>query len=107
MTLLNEKRLNKLYKKNPITGEFQAQGAIEYLLLLAASVVVVAIVITFLMNSLRTGTETGSEQTYDYLCNTLNSDTNTCKCYRGEIAKVDCCANETIGDDLKKILNCN
>ena len=85
----------------------RGQGAIEYLLLLAASVVVVAIVITFLMNSLGTGTDVGRSQTYDYLCNTLDSDTNTCQCYRGEILKDTCCADPTVEDDLKNnILNC-
>jgi hypothetical protein len=85
----------------------RGQGAIEYLLLLAASVVVVAIVITFLMNSLQTGTETGSTQTYDYLCVTLDSDTNSCRCYRGETVLATCCDDPNIPQDLKKILNCS
>ena len=96
----------------------QGQGAIEYLLLLAASVVVVAIVITFLMNSLQTGTDTGTSQTYDYLCSTLKSNTEECLCYRQFIDKevlptvldkqTDCCSPDAkVKDDLKKLLECS
>ena len=105
------------YRRCPTTAGSPAQGAIEYLLLLAASVVVVAIVITFLMNSLQTGTDTGTSQTYDYLCSTLKSNTDECLCYRqfidGEVLDVPiankdvCCDNDKIKTDLKKLLECS
>jgi len=58
-----------------------AQGAIEYLLLLAAAIVVVSIVITFLSTTIQPAQDTGSVQTYEYLCKTLNSKTEDCACY--------------------------
>lgn len=77
------------------------QGAIEYLLLLAAAIVVVAIVISFMGNTLGPVTDTGTTDTYEYLCVTVESATNDCKCYRsviydsGEISPADCCGDGT------------
>ena len=93
----------------------EGQGAIEYLLLLAASVVVVAIVITFLMQSLESGTDTGRLETYEYICVTLNSKTTECQCYRlylgepitGDIeTQPTCCAADSVKQDLKTALSC-
>ena len=115
--MVENKMKERGYHRCPTTAGSPAQGAIEYLLLLAASVVVVAIVITFLMNSLQTGTDTGTSQTYDYLCSTLKSNTEECLCYRqfidGEVLTPpldktnDCCTNDKIKTDLKKLLECS
>jgi len=65
----------------------KAQGAIEYLLILSASIIVVAIVISFLPSILNPGMDTGSKSTYDYLCKTAVKGTPSvdltqdCKCY--------------------------
>jgi hypothetical protein len=68
----------------------RGQGAIEYLLLLAAAIVVVSIVITFMATTIQPAQSTGSVQTYEYLCRTLvppgaspSSITQDCKCYLG------------------------
>jgi len=61
-----------------------AQGAIEYLLLLAAAIVVVAIVISFLSSTIQPVTGQGNKQLYDSLCTgPLAGDGNTllCGCY--------------------------
>ena len=104
------------YCKCPSSGRGetrQGQGAIEYLLLLAASVVVVAIVITFLMQSLESGTDTGRLETYELICVTLNSKTEECMCYReylnpaadDEIEIADCCASTKLKQDLIKAID--
>jgi hypothetical protein len=104
------------YYKRQTPAESQAQGAIEYLLLLAASVVIVAIVITFLMQSLESGTDTGRLETYEYICITLNSKTTECECYRlyvGDELPTDtktqreCCADDSVKQDLKNALSCS
>ena len=66
----------------------RAQGAIEYLLLLSAAIIVVAIVISFLPSIINPATGSGSKSTYDYLCKTIipsGADktglTQDCKCY--------------------------
>ncbi|MCX6801365.1 MAG: hypothetical protein NTZ73_04200 [Candidatus Diapherotrites archaeon] len=61
----------------------EAQGAVEYLLLLAAGVVVVAVVITFLINATTAGQGAGCQQLNTYLCDTLHSKTDECACYIG------------------------
>jgi uncharacterized protein (UPF0333 family) len=107
-----------LNKKNySLPNSVEAQGAIEYLLLLAAAIVVVAIVITFLMSTLNQGTETGGTETYEFLCITTKSSTDNCQCYRAykndsldedTLTNVDvCCSNEDIAKDLKKLMKCN
>jgi len=65
----------------------KAQGAIEYLLMLAAAIVVVAIVISFMLTTIQPVTETGSKQTYDYTCKTLNTNSLLCGCYEKDITK--------------------
>ena len=86
-----------------------AQGAIEYLLLLAAAVVVVAIVIGFLSGLLDFTIDEGTVQKYSSICDApINSQTENCQCYRGEIEKEVCCLSENVNEDLKsKILNCS
>jgi len=65
----------------------KGQGAVEYLLLLAAAIVVVSIVITFLISTVAPAQNTGSEQTFDYLCKTVEQSkatTKDCGCYLGK-----------------------
>ncbi len=65
----------------------KGQGAVEYLLLLAAAIVVVSIVITFLITTVAPAQSTGSEQTYSYLCVTVEQSkatTKDCGCYLGK-----------------------
>lgn len=59
----------------------QAQGAIEYLLLLSAAIVVVAVVISFMISTIGPVQDSGSQQTYDYTCKTLNTNSLVCGCY--------------------------
>jgi len=66
----------------------KAQGAIEYLLLLSAAIIVVAIVISFLPSIITPAQGSGSKATYDYLCKTIIAPgtnaadlTQDCKCY--------------------------
>ena len=68
----------------------RGQGAIEYLLLLAAAIVVVSIVISFMSTTISPAQDTGSVSTYEYLCKTLvppgakpSSITQDCRCYLG------------------------
>ncbi|MFA5931224.1 MAG: class III signal peptide-containing protein [archaeon] len=69
--------------KNLLRGQAlsRAQGAIEYLLLLAAAIVVVAVVISFMVSTIGPVQDTGSIQTYDYMCKTLDSNSLICGCY--------------------------
>ena len=69
-----------------------AQGAIEYLLLLAAAIVVVAIVIGFMTGILNTGMPVGDKAKLESMCKDLippekKGDidylTQECKCYLG------------------------
>lgn len=64
-------------KKNSQRG----QGSLEYLLLLAAAVVVVSIVIAFLIGVIGPTKDTGNQQTFDFECKTLNTNSLTCGCY--------------------------
>lgn len=57
------------------------QGALEYLLLLVAAMFVVAIVFVFINSTIEPTKETGSQQTYDFLCNQLDGNTPDCACY--------------------------
>ncbi len=61
----------------------KAQGAIEYLLLLAAAIIVVGIVVTFMIGAIDPIEDSGSRETYEYICNTLDSNTESCGCYLG------------------------
>lgn len=60
---------------------FKAQGSLEYLMLIAAAVVVVAIVISFISSAIGPVQSAGSQQQYDFLCKTLNTKNFTCGCY--------------------------
>ena len=62
----------------------QGQGAIEYLLLLAAAIIVVSIVITFMISTIGPVKDSGDTGTYGYICETLNSQTFECGCYFGD-----------------------
>ena len=64
-----------------ILMEYKGQGAIEYLLLLAAAVVVVAVVVSFMISTIQPVIGGGSQQTYDYTCKTLNTNSFMCGCY--------------------------
>ncbi|VVB76577.1 Class III signal peptide [uncultured archaeon] len=59
----------------------RAQGAIEYLLLLAAAVVVVSVVISFMISTMGPPLDAGGQQTYDYTCKTINTNSVICGCY--------------------------
>ena len=67
--------------------KYGGQGAIEYLLLLAAAIVVVAVVISFMISTIGPTTNSGNQQTYDYTCKTLNTNSFTCGCYECNKAK--------------------
>jgi hypothetical protein len=58
-----------------------AQGALEYLLLLVAAMFVVAIVFVFINSTIEPTKDSGSEQTYSFLCDQLDSNTADCACY--------------------------
>jgi hypothetical protein len=59
----------------------RGQGSIEYLLLLAAAVVVVGIVISFMITTVGPVQSVGNQQTYDFTCKTLNTNSFVCGCY--------------------------
>jgi|GEM_PF-1565324 len=59
----------------------RGQGAIEYLLLLAAAVVVVSVVISFMISTMGPPLNSGGQQVYDYTCKTLNTNSLACGCY--------------------------
>ena len=103
----------------------KGQGAIEYLLMLAAAIVVVAIVISFLASTIEPVQGQGNRQLYNSLCGgplTLDANSLLCGCYLkkpalgyGEIdntgawidANVDTCPNmlsteKQRNDDLLK-----
>ena len=69
------------------------------------------------MNTLSQGTETGGTETYEFLCITTASSTENCQCYRKYVNKTldkdpsdltitNCCNNENIADDLKRLIKC-
>jgi uncharacterized protein (UPF0333 family) len=59
----------------------KGQTAIEYLLIIGAAILVVTIVIIFVSGAIESGTRSGGESTYVYLCDTLDSNTADCACY--------------------------
>lgn len=91
--------------------EKKGQGAIEYMFLLGVVILVVALVITYILSTTSTITPEGTKSTYDYLCGTLQSDTNQCKCYRADTGyEHDRCCTEiqlNIPQNLKTYLNCS
>ena len=60
---------------------YKGQGSLEYLMLIAAAVVVVAIVISFIAGMVPTVQDAGNKQNYEFICNTLNTKTFECGCY--------------------------
>ncbi len=64
---------------------YKGQGALEYLLLLVAAMFVVAIVFVFINSTLGPTQTAGSEQTYNFLCSTLDGNTSDCACYNNNI----------------------
>ena len=88
--------------------EKRGQGAIEYLLLLAAAIVVVAIVISFMASVAGPTKETGNQQTFDYLCKTIDSNTEECRCYLDKnIAGYDDCCGPDISGFIKEVRGCS
>lgn len=75
--------------------EKKGQGAIEYLLLLGAAIIVIAVVVSYMTGVLGPTIDSGNRNTYDYLCGPKSKgglDTNSllCGCYlkksdRGEM----------------------
>ncbi|MCX6803674.1 MAG: class III signal peptide-containing protein [Candidatus Diapherotrites archaeon] len=61
--------------------EKKAQGSIEYLLLLAAAVVVVGVVISFMLNIIQPVTTDSDSQLLDLQCKTLDKNSLICGCY--------------------------
>ncbi len=60
---------------------YRGQGSLEYLMLIAAAVVIVAVVISFIASMIPTVQDAGNEKNYDFICNTLDSNTFECGCY--------------------------
>lgn len=60
---------------------YKGQGSLEYLMLIAAAVVVVAIVISFISSAIGPVQSAGSQQQYDLICNTLHTKSFLCGCY--------------------------
>ena len=60
---------------------YKGQGSLEYLMLIAAAVVIVAIVISFIASMIPTVEDAGNQQNYDFVCTTLDSNTFECGCY--------------------------
>ena len=60
---------------------YKGQGSLEYLMLIAAAVVIVAVVISFIASMIPTVEDAGNEKNYDFICNTLDSNTFECGCY--------------------------
>lgn len=96
----------------------RGQGATEYLLLLAAGIIVVAVVMAFLINSTSVGKETGCAGLNTYLCDNLDSNTETCACYNhnasgyftptqmNDGSALDICCNKECAE-LKSKWNCS
>ncbi len=68
----------------------KAQGALEYLLIMAAAVIISAGIIVFMMSNFEQGVGAGQEGTNEYLCITLGSDTDECRAYIASEYGVDC-----------------
>ena len=67
--------------KKACTEKTIAQGAIEYLLILAAAIIVVAIVISFMSSTVDHGKDAGDDQTLNYFCNVIDQNSADCACY--------------------------
>jgi uncharacterized protein (UPF0333 family) len=92
----------------------EAQGAIEYLLLLAAAVVVVSVVIAYMISTITPAVE--NPQTYEYLCRTLDTNSLACGCYTcnpskgnyssdlGKYAKANVADCEALAEKISKQL---
>jgi hypothetical protein len=67
---------------------YRGQGSLEYLMLIAAAVVIVAIVISFIASMIPTVQDAGNEKNYDFICKTLDSNTFECGCYLCDLNRV-------------------
>lgn len=84
----------------------KGQGSLEYLMLIAAAVVVVAIVISFIASSIAPVEKAGNQQKYDYICRTLNTQNFECGCYLCDATRKG--LNEASGlIETPNITNCN
>jgi hypothetical protein len=91
-----------------MNNERKAQGAIEYLLLLAAAIVVVAIVISFLASTIGPTQDAGTVERLNYLCNTLDANTRECRCYKQiSIPGFDDCCGSELPAIIREINNCS
>ncbi len=77
----------------------RAQGSIEYLLIIGAAIVIVATVLLFVSNAIGAGAGIGTDDTFYFICVTLDSNTQDCGCYLGDdtvggASKDDCCDKE-------------
>ena len=68
----------------------KGQGALEYLLIMAAAVIISAAIIMFMMTSFEQGVDSGQQGTNDYLCITLKSNTDACRDYIKNEYDVEC-----------------
>jgi uncharacterized protein (UPF0333 family) len=114
-------KLNNYFSmnKNDFLEKPQGQTAIEYLLIIGAAILVVTIVIIFVSGAIESGTRTGGESTYVYLCDTLDSNTADCACYNqndknyfdpailtGEGSAREYCCNEQKNSFLRQRFEC-
>ena len=65
----------------------EGQAALEYLMLLVASIIIVAIVLTFMGQAVDPPRDAGSKQTWDYLCVYLDTNSLECGCYQCDANK--------------------
>jgi hypothetical protein len=73
----------------------KGQGSIEYLLLIGAAILVTAIVISFVANSINPVESSGNQAKWNYLCDTLDSNIEDCWCYYNNTEYTNseiCCA---------------
>jgi hypothetical protein len=67
---------------------YKGQGSLEYLMLIAAAVVIVAVVISFIASMIPTVQDSGNEKNYDFVCNVLDSNTFECGCYLCDLNRI-------------------
>ncbi len=65
----------------------RGQAALEYLMLLVAAIIVVAIVLTFMGQAVGPPQDAGNKQTWDYLCIYLDTNSLECGCYQCNVNK--------------------
>lgn len=77
----------------------KGQGAIEYLLVLGAVIIVTIIVVNFMTGAITPTKQSGNLQKWTYLCETLDSNTEDCWCYNNNTTYTDsttCCAKDDL-----------